>query len=647
MPSGPIGGLLGHQLLVADLAPEHSLGVLRKRAARPAILPDEVGLAGNRTIVGELIGAVSRRQREELSEVEVDRKRGALVNGPPRALVDRVGVGVAGPNPSDGRGHVDEPCEFRVMLWLAKKTESPRRMVGPHESVIGVAPLDGVGNPRHFRVSEAPVSMGPVLTVHERTIRPPIPPICVGVGEQEQPIVDPQCTPAAQPRPRQYGLERHLSVVITGANDSRKWEPGQIFSDLFVLGLSAVVGNVTGDHHQIRNRLTRIERIGEHRIPSVIGISGRGLGVGAEMHVRELGDAKHPLSIPNPPPQNHPLVLGIRRSRVRSMAVRTMIRRYYVLPLMPGVPDEKVQEMIDVLNAADRFIPGLLDSSAGVNLDSRTVLWENTFVDEASYSGPYMVHPYHIGAIDNYVMPDSPECITDNTYATRYTTSDAAQEVRGGIRRVLLLNVANAADASALEALAGQPQGMAASAFGADDVGWVSAKGRPWTHVWEQAFNDMAQLERYLGTSDGMACSSLEGFASLGIDLGSLKIFTCPFNLSPVEHQSSPAPPQDTAPVLYTITARTAAADADAYVGLLECHYDRFMVEGGCPLLNRWRTVDQGYLEAEVRSTWQIDSLSAYSDLRATTFGDPHWTAFVKEAMPLVQGGSRRFQREV
>ena len=324
-----------------------------------------------------------------------------------------------------------------------------------------------------------------------------------------------------------------------------------------------------------------------------------------------------------------------------------MIRRYYVLPLMPGVPDAKVQEMIAVLSAADRFIPGLLDSSAGVDLDSHTVVWENTFVDEASYSGPYMVHPYHIGAIDNYVMPDSPECITDNTYATRYTTPDAAQEVRGGIRRVLLLNASTEADGLALEALAAQPHGIAASAFGADDVGWVSAKGRPWTHIWEQAFTDMAQLDRYLATPDGMACSSLDGFASLGTGLGSLKIFTCPFELSPAQDQSPPTPPPDTSPVLYTITARTAAADTDAYVDLLERHYDPFMVEGGCPLLNRWRTVDQGYLQAEIHSTWQIHSLSAYSDLRATTIADPHWTAFVKEAMPLVRGGSRRFQRAV
>ncbi|MXW57803.1 MAG: hypothetical protein F4124_14910 [Acidimicrobiia bacterium] len=325
----------------------------------------------------------------------------------------------------------------------------------------------------------------------------------------------------------------------------------------------------------------------------------------------------------------------------------SMIRRFYILPVNPGVPDARVQEMIDVLSAADHFIPGLLDSSAGVDLNSGTVIWENTFVDEASYSGPYMVHPYHIGAIDNYVMPDSPECITDNTYATRYTTPDAAQEVRGGIRRVLLLNASTEADGEALKALAARPQEIAASAFGADDVGWVSAKGRPWTHIWEQSFTDMAQLERYLGTPDGMASSSQEGFASLGIDLGSLKIFACPFELSPVEHQSPPETPPDTDPVMYTIAARTAAADADAYVDLLEHHYDPFMAEGGCPLLNRWRTVDQGYLEAEVHSTWQIDSLSAYSDLRATTISNPHWTAFVKDATPLLQGGSRRFHRAV
>jgi hypothetical protein len=324
-----------------------------------------------------------------------------------------------------------------------------------------------------------------------------------------------------------------------------------------------------------------------------------------------------------------------------------MIRRFYVLPLRPGVPDAKVQEFLDVLRAADRSIPGLLDSSAGIDLDSRTVFWENTFVNEASYSGPYMVHPYHICAIDNYVMADSPECLTLDIYTTRYQTPDAAQRLRNGIRRVLLLNASTDADATAIESLATQPDGMAASGFGADDVGWVSAKGRAWTHVWEQAFTDTAQLQRYLRTRDGIACSSLEGFTRLGIHLRSLKVFTCPFELTSVEHQSPAVTPEDDTPVLHTITARTALDDVDRYIELLSRLYDPFMVDCASRLVHRWRTVDRGYLQGEVNSTWQLASLAAYSDIRSTTYADPRWNEFVRDAMPLVQGGTRRFHHAV
>jgi hypothetical protein len=210
-----------------------------------------------------------------------------------------------------------------------------------------------------------------------------------------------------------------------------------------------------------------------------------------------------------------------------------------------------------------------------------------------------------------------------------------------------LLNVSTDADASAIESLAAQTDGMAASAFGADDVGWVSAKGRAWTHVWEQAFTDTAQLHRYLRTRDGIACSSLEGFTRLGMDLRSLKVFTCPFELSPVEEQAPAAMSEQDPPVVHTITARTALDDVDHYVELLESLYDPFMAHAGSMLLHRWCTVDQGYLEAEVHSTWQLDSLAAYSDLRAKTYADPAWNEFVRDAMPLVRGGTRRFYRPV
>lgn len=324
-----------------------------------------------------------------------------------------------------------------------------------------------------------------------------------------------------------------------------------------------------------------------------------------------------------------------------------MIRRYYILPLRPGVADAKVHELIDVLSAADRFIPGLRDSSAGLDASTGTVLWENTFVDEASYAGPYMVHPYHIGAIDNYVMADSPECTTQDIYVARYQTDDATQHVRQGIRRVLLLNIESEADEATIASLAARPAGMAASSFGADDVGWVSAKGRSSTHVWEQVFDDEAQLAAYLRTRDGIACSSKEGFTRLGVHPGSLRIFTCPFALTPAEQQNPSPTPADDRPVLYSITARVAAADLDRYVALLEALHDPFMDACGSPLVHRWCTVDRGYPEREVQSTWRLASLAAYSDLRARTYADPSWNDYVRDAMPLVVGGTRRFHHEV
>ena len=323
-----------------------------------------------------------------------------------------------------------------------------------------------------------------------------------------------------------------------------------------------------------------------------------------------------------------------------------MIRRYYILPLRHGVTDTQVQEFVDVLSAADRYIPGLRDSSAGLDLATRTVVWENTFVDEPSYSGPYMVHPFHIGAIDDLVMADSPACLTQDIFTARFTTPDATQRHRSGIRRVLLCKVASDADAAAIGALAARPGPMAASAFGADDVGWVSAKGRAWTHVWEQVFADTDELDRYLATRDGLACSSLEGFTRQGIELEALRIFTCPFALTPAEEQVPPPMPAD-GPLRYSITARTAPRDTDAYLALLERHYDPFMTANGGTLVERTRTVGHGYLEDEVISTWELASLAAYSDLRAATYADPAWNTFVLEAMPLVRGGTRRFQRSV
>ncbi|MCG2621243.1 hypothetical protein LVY72_04865 [Arthrobacter sp. I2-34] len=323
-----------------------------------------------------------------------------------------------------------------------------------------------------------------------------------------------------------------------------------------------------------------------------------------------------------------------------------MIRRFYVMPLNPGATEERIDEFLKALSDSDRFISGLLDSSAGVDLDTRTVVWEMTFVDEETYTGPYMVHPYHMATLDNYLIADSPESLAHDIDTTRYTLPDSVPRLEEGVRRVVLMKLPEGTDTSMLETLAAQGEGMAASVFSPDNVAWrFPTKDLNWTHVWEQGFTDMAALNHYLKTAEGIACSSLEGFKRLGIDARSLKILTYPFKLKPA--QSPPNIPSEPFPILYTITARTALEDVDTYIDLLERDYDPPLADVGAKLLHRWRTVDHAYTEAEVQSTWQLDSVAAFSDLRIMTVTNPSWNRFVLEGMPLVRSGTRRFYRAV
>lgn len=314
------------------------------------------------------------------------------------------------------------------------------------------------------------------------------------------------------------------------------------------------------------------------------------------------------------------------------------------MPLKPDVADETRDQFIKNLDESDRYIPGLVDSSAAMDLHTPTAVWEMTFEEEEAYAGPYMVHPYHIATLDNYLLGDSPQLITHDIGASRYRLTDPGQRLTEGVRRVVLMNLTEDADIAPLEALVSRGEGVATSTYGADDIGWQSSKGRQWSHVWEQGFTDMTALNDYLRTPHGITTSSREGFRRVGVELQSLRILTYPFTLKPA--QSPPEMPKQ-APVLYSITARTALEDADTYIHLLETEYDPALADVGGSLLHRYRTIDQGYSEAEVQSTWQLDSLEAFKDFRAGSSTHPSWNRFVVNAMPLVKSGTRRFYRSV
>lgn len=323
----------------------------------------------------------------------------------------------------------------------------------------------------------------------------------------------------------------------------------------------------------------------------------------------------------------------------------TAIRRFYVLPLDTGLSPTQVDQLMTELSDSDRFIPGLLDSFAALDDDSRTVVWEMTFDDEATYTGPYMIHPYHVATLDNFLLGDSPERVAHDFGAARFRVTDDTPRLTAGVRRLVQIRLADDTDASAVEEIAAHGAGMAASRFAADDLAWKSTKGLSWTHSWEQTFADREQLASYLGTTDGIACSTRDGFRLLGVNVAALRILTYEFQLESAP--TPPPPPVDSAPMLYTFTARVAPENVETLVRLLEAEYDIALARAGATLVQRWRTIEQGYREVEIQSTWRLDSLETFRDFRTTTTGghDSNWNRFVLDGMPLVISGTRRFHR--
>lgn len=322
-----------------------------------------------------------------------------------------------------------------------------------------------------------------------------------------------------------------------------------------------------------------------------------------------------------------------------------MIRRFYIMPLNHRATPDKVAEFIDAYAACDSYLPGLFASAAGLDSANRTVVWENNFVDEETYSGLYMVHPYHAATLDSYLMADSPELITQDTFTVRYEIDRAVARIESGIRRLVLMKLPDQAETAASAALSGAQEHVATTVFSRDNVKWVSPKGKAWTHILEQEFTDDAALDAYLRTAHGIATSSKDALRRLGVDIDALMILTYPFSIKPEQH---PAPlPADDTPVCYALTAQLAAEHVDAYVALLEKEYDPHLADHGGTLLHRLRTVDQGYTRAEVQSIWQLPSIAAYNPVRFATGSDARWTRYVQGATPIVKGGSRRFYRAV
>jgi hypothetical protein len=319
-----------------------------------------------------------------------------------------------------------------------------------------------------------------------------------------------------------------------------------------------------------------------------------------------------------------------------------MIRRFYIMPLNHRATEENVAQFIADYDACDQFIAGLTDSAAGLDFGGETVVWENVFDSEETYSGLYMVHPYHGCTLDSYLMADSPELLTHDIFTVRYEIPGDIPRIEKGIRRLVLMNISDETESVAEKVLSECPAHVATTVFSRDNVKWVSPKGKAWTHILEQGFADEDALDDYLETAHGIATVSKDGLRRLGIDISSIKIFTYPFELKSAQ---KPAPLPEDGPAFFAITAQLDVGDVGAYVTLLESSYDLHMAANGCKLVQRLRTVDEGYLQAEVQSIWEMPSIAHYNPMRFSTGGDANWNRYALEAMTLVKGGTRRFYR--
>jgi hypothetical protein len=199
-----------------------------------------------------------------------------------------------------------------------------------------------------------------------------------------------------------------------------------------------------------------------------------------------------------------------------------MLRRFEMYALRAGVDDEQRATLARVLRDTGRFIPEVLDSAIGWNTGPADVelAWEHAYESPASYAR-YMRHPYHICILDRYLLPESPECITEGRPALQlglmgYEIEAPRFRAARGVRRITALHLGAAPDAGAVAEVVGRLErrpeevdGMRVSVVAPNTMGleWFPTG---WTHVWEQAYDDASAAARAVADEERLLAAPVE-----------------------------------------------------------------------------------------------------------------------------------------
>ena len=181
-----------------------------------------------------------------------------------------------------------------------------------------------------------------------------------------------------------------------------------------------------------------------------------------------------------------------------------MLRRLETYGFHPSTTPEQVEDLARVLRRTGWYIAEVLDSAVGHNRSNAGVdlVWEHSYDSAASYA-LYMRHPFHICILDRYLLPEAPECITASRRELQiglmgYEIDGAPFRRTHGIRRIVALKADRRAPAGDFENfaldLAMRPS-LAMSIVAENTMGleWFPDG---WTHLWEQAYDDHAEMLR-------------------------------------------------------------------------------------------------------------------------------------------------------
>ncbi len=209
-----------------------------------------------------------------------------------------------------------------------------------------------------------------------------------------------------------------------------------------------------------------------------------------------------------------------------------MLRRFEIYSLRPDAPAADVARLRISLRDCGRHIPEVLHSAIGTNMaeGALQLAWEHAYESPEAYQR-YMVHPFHAGILDRYLMADGPERVTsDNGLLAgiggyECETPDYFQP--GGVRRLVMLQLAPDASPAQLAAMgaalrnapAESPE-LVTSVFAENTMasrwfdGVTPITAAPaWSHLWEQGFVSLDGAETYLTGPSALASAEREDWA--------------------------------------------------------------------------------------------------------------------------------------